>query len=231
MGRYGIKHMTQDRWTAVDRYLEGRLLGTDPSLDAVVEACAAAGLPPIAVSPSQGKLLFVLAKAMGARRILEIGTLGGYSGIWLARALPSNGLLVTLELEAAHAEVARRNFERAGVASQVDLRIGPALDLLPQIDTEALGPFDFVFIDADKVHHAEYLAWAIRLCRHGSLILADNVVREGAVLDSASEDPSVQGVRRFMAALGADGRVTATGIQTVGDKGYDGFTAAVVTES
>jgi len=221
--------MTQDRWTAVDRYLGGALLGEDPSLDAVVEACAAAGLPPIAVSPTQGKLLFVLAKAMGARRILEIGTLGGYSGIWLARALPSNGRLVTLEVHPAHAEMARRNFERAGVTSKVDLRIGPALDLLPQIEIEAPGSFDFVFIDADKVHHAEYLAWAIRLCHPGGLIVADNVVRQGSVLDSASEDPTVQGVRRFLAALGADRRVTATAVQTVGDKGYDGFAVALVT--
>lgn len=225
------EQMHRDTWTAVDRYLESSLLGEDPSLDAVVDACAAAGLPPIAVSPSQGKLLFVLAKAMRARRILEIGTLGGYSGIWLARALPADGLLVTLEVHAEHAEVARRNFERAGVASHVDLRVGRALDLLPHIGAEAPGPFDFVFIDADRVHHAEYLAWAIRLGRPGSLIVADNVVRGGAVLDSASEDSSVQGVRRFMEALGADRRVTATAIQTVGDKGYDGFAAAVVTDA
>jgi predicted O-methyltransferase YrrM len=220
--------MAQDRWTAVDRYIEDSLLAPDPALADVLEACAASGLPSIAVSASQGQMLFVMAKAVGARRILEIGTLGGYSGIWLARALAAEGSLVTLDLQRTYAEVARRNFERAGVASLVDLRVGPALDLLPLLHSERGAPFDLVFIDADKVHLAEYLDWSIRLCRPGGLIIADNVVRDGAVIDGASEDPSVQGVRRFMAALTADRRVAATAIQTVGDKGYDGFAAIVV---
>jgi predicted O-methyltransferase YrrM len=197
-------------------------------LDAVLRACTEAGLPAIAVSPSQGKLLFVLAKSIGARRILEIGTLGGYSGIWLARALPPDGRLVTLEVNASHAEVARRNFERTGVARQVDLRVGCALELLPQFAAEASEPFDFVFIDAEKVQYAEYLEWTIRLSRPGALIIADNVVREGAIIDAASTDLAVQGMRRFLDALGQDRRVAATVIQTVGQKGYDGLAAAVV---
>lgn len=220
--------MTQDGWSAVDRYIDESLLGADETLDAVLEACAAAGLPSISVSPSQGKLLFVMAKAMGARRILEVGTLGGYSGIWLARALPSDGLLVTIEVDHARAEVARRNFERAGLVSLIDLRVGSASDLLPRIGAEGLGPFDFVFIDADKARYAEYLEWGIRLCRPGSLIVADNVIREGAVVEAESQDSSVQGVRRFITAVGTDRRVVATAIQTVGIKGYDGFAAMVV---
>jgi predicted O-methyltransferase YrrM len=222
--------MTQERWTAVDRYLDDRLSGPDAVLDAVLDASAAAGLPTIAVSPSQGKLLFVLAKAVGARRILELGTLGGYSGTWLARALPADGLLVTVELDPAHADVARRSFERAGLAGVIDLRVGQALEILPQIGSEGLGPFDVVFIDADKEHYPEYLEWAIRLCRPGSLIVADNVVRKGAVIDADSKDPVVRGTRRFIEALATDGRVTATAIQTVGVKGYDGFAMILVTE-
>jgi predicted O-methyltransferase YrrM len=220
--------MTQDRWTAVDRYLEYHLLEADDELIAVRKACAEAGLPPIAVSAAQGKLLYVLAKAMGARRILEIGTLGGYSGVWLARALPPDGRLVTLEIDPAHAAVARSNFERAGVASLIDLRVGAALDLLSDMASDAPEPFDLVFIDADKAPLAEYFDWSVRLARRGSLIVADNVVREGAVADPMSEDPSVLGVRRFLASLEFNRRVAATAIQTVGDKGYDGFAAAVV---
>jgi len=220
--------MTNDRWTAADRYVEATVVGPDAVLDAVLRACTEAGLPAIAVSPSQGKLLFVLAKSIGARRILEIGTLGGYSGIWLARALPPDGRLVTLEVNASHAEVARRNFERTGVARQVDLRVGCALELLPQFAAEASEPFDFVFIDAEKVQYAEYLEWTIRLSRPGALIIADNVVREGAIIDAASTDLAVQGMRRFLDALGRDRRVAATVIQTVGQKGYDGLAAAVV---
>lgn len=220
--------MTQDRWTAVDRYLEYHLLEADDELIAVRGACADAGLPPIAVSATQGKLLFVLAKAMGARRILEIGTLGGYSGIWLARALPPDGRLVTLEINPAHAAVARSNFERAGVASRVDLRVGDALEQLWDMPTETDEPFDLVFIDADKPRLAEYFDWSVRLARRGGLIVADNVVRDGAVADPRSEDPSVQGVRRFLASLEFNRRVAATAIQTVGAKGYDGFATAVV---
>jgi len=222
--------MTEDRWTAVDRYAAETLLGADSALDSVQEASTAAGLPSISVSASQGKLLFILARAMGARRILELGTLGGYSAIWLARALPPDGLLVTVELDPKHAAVAKRSFDRAGVAGVIDVRIGPALDVLPEIDSEGLGPFDFVFIDADKERYPEYLEWSIRLCRPGSLIVADNVVREGAVTDSKSEDSAVQGVRRFLASIADDPRVTATVIQTVGIKGYDGFAFVLVSE-
>jgi predicted O-methyltransferase YrrM len=220
--------MTQERWTAVDRYLEYHLLEADDELIAVREACAAANLPPIAVSAAQGKLLFVMARAMGARRILEIGTLGGYSGIWLARALPPDGCLVTLEIDHTHAAVARSNFERAGVASRVDLRVGDALQLMWDLASDSPEPFDLVFIDADKARLAEYFDWSVRLSRRGGLIVADNVVRNGAVADPASEDPSVQGVRRFLRSLEGDRRVAATAIQTVGHKGYDGFAAAVV---
>jgi predicted O-methyltransferase YrrM len=217
-----------DRWIAVDRYIDDTLVSTDDALEAAIASSHAAGLPSIAVSPSQGKLLFVLAKAMGARRILELGTLGGYSAIWLARALPADGRLVTIEFEPKHADVARRNLERAGVAPQVDLRVGPALDVLPQIESEKLAPFDFVFIDADKVNYPQYLDWAIRLCRPGSLILADNVIRKGAVIDAGSGDEAVQAVRRMMTRLHSDPRVTSTAIQTVGTKGYDGFAAVLV---
>jgi len=219
---------TRNRWVAVDRHVEDILLRPDEVLDGMPEAITAAGLPGISVSPSQGKLLFVLAKAMGARRILEIGTLGGYSGIWLARALPPDGLLVTIELDAAYAEVARGNFTRAGVAPLVDLRVGSALEVLPQLSAQGVGPFDVVFIDADKAQYAEYLDWSIRLCRPGSLIVADNVVREGAILNARSKDPRVQGMRRFLEALKADRRVSGTVIQTVGMKGYDGFALIVV---
>jgi predicted O-methyltransferase YrrM len=215
--------MTQDQWTAVDRYIEDSLLESDPALDGVLEASAAAGLPSIAVSPTQGKLLFVLARAMNATRILEIGTLGGYSGVWLARALPPDGRLVTIEADPKHAAVARLSFERAGLSGVVDLRIGRALDVLPQLEEEGARPFDFVFIDADKGNYPEYLKWAIRFCRRGGLIIADNVVRHGAVIDGSSEDSSIRGVRRFMDRLGADEHVMATAIQTVGKKGYDGL--------
>jgi predicted O-methyltransferase YrrM len=217
-----------DRWSAVDRYLEERLLGADEVLAAVLEDIRAHHLPAISVSPSQGKLLFVLARAMGARRILELGTLGGYSGIWLARALPPDGRLVTIEVEPTHAEVARRSFERAGVSRLVDLRVGSALTALPRIEADGTGPFDFIFIDADKPAYTEYLDWAIRLCRSGGLILADNVVRNGEVTEATSVDVAVVGVRRFMAAVETDRRVSATAIQTVGVKGYDGFALMVV---
>ena len=220
--------MTQDRWTAVDAYIAGSVLGSDTALDGVLEASAAAGLPSIAVSPSQGKFLFIMAKAIGAKRILELGTLGGYSGVWLARALPPDGHLITVEVDPKHAEVARRSFERAGVASVVDLRVGLALDVLPQLAAERPAPFDLTFIDADKGHYLEYLEWAIRLCRPGALIIADNVVRDGAVIAAASEDSSVRGVRRFMDRLGADRQVTGTVIQTVGAKGYDGVAVILV---
>ncbi len=222
--------MSQDQWTAVDRYLTDLLVPPDPALEAALRDSAAAGLPAINVSPNQGKLLHLLARLQGARSILEIGTLGGYSTIWLARALPPDGRLVTLEADAKHAEVAGANIARAGLADVVELRLGPALETLPQLAAEGRGPFDLIFIDADKPGYADYLAWSLRLSRRGSLIVADNVVRKGAVLDPASDDPRVQGARRFNEALAAERRVSATAIQTVGSKGYDGFALALVTE-
>ncbi|OZM71698.1 methyltransferase [Amycolatopsis antarctica] len=217
----------QQTWTAVDRYFTDWLIGNDPELDAAMEASDAAGLPPIAVTPSQGKLLHLLARSCHARRILEIGTLGGYSTIWLARALPSDGRLVTLESEPAHARVARANLERAGVAHLVDVRVGKALETLPTLAGE--GPFDLIFIDADKVGNADYFSWGVQLSRPGSMIVVDNVVRGGAVVNANSNDPSVQGVRRLHEVIAADHRVSATSLQTVGEKGYDGLTLALVT--
>jgi len=221
--------MTQERWTAVDEYIGGLLLQPDPALDAALTDSAAAGLPPINVSPAQGKLLQLLARLQGARAILEIGTLAGYSTIWLARALPPGGRLITLEAEPKHAEVARANIARAGLSDVVELRLGQALETLPRLAAEGRGPFDLIFIDADKQSTAEYFAWALRLARRGSLIMVDNVVRNGAVADADSADPSIQGIRRFNEVLAAEGRVSATAIQTVGSKGYDGFALALVT--
>jgi len=219
---------SQETWTAVDGYIDDMAVGPDPVLDDVLNASAAAGLPSIAVSPSQGKFLFLIAKAVGAKRILELGTLGGFSGVWLARALPLEGRLVTVEVNPTHAEVARANFERAGVARVVDLRVGQALDVLAQLEVEGAASFDLVFIDADKVRYPEYLDWAIRLCRPGALILADNVVRDGAVIDATSEDPSVRGVRSFMDRVKENPHVTGTVLQTVGTKGYDGMALLLV---
>ena len=220
--------MSQELWTDVDRYLTDLLVPPDAALDAAMEESAAAGLPAISVTPNQGKLLMLLAQALGARNILEVGTLGGYSTIWLARALPLGGRLITLEADPKHAEVARKNIARAGLAEIMELRLGPALETLPQIAAEKRGPFDFIFIDADKQNIPDYFAWALKLSRPGSLIIVDNVVRKGAVLDPASKDSSVQGVRRFYEILAAEPRVTATAIQTVGSKGYDGMAIARV---
>jgi predicted O-methyltransferase YrrM len=220
--------MSQTQWTAVDRYITDLFVPPDPALDAALQATADAGMPPANVSPNQGKLLYVLALAHGARSILEIGTLAGYSTIWLARALPAGGRLVTLEVDPKHAEVARANIARAGLAARVELRLGRALDTLPHLMAEGAGPFDLVFIDADKPNNTAYFEWALKLTRRGSLIIADNVVRDGAVLDADSADASVQGVRRFNAALAAEPRVAASAIQTVGSKGYDGLAIAVV---
>jgi predicted O-methyltransferase YrrM len=222
--------MTENQWTQVDRYIEHLLGRRDPALDAVLKACVEAGLPPIHVSPSQGKFLFILAKAIGARHILEIGTLGGYSAIWLARALPPDGRLVTIELDPGHVALARENFDRTDLAHLIDLRVGSALDVLPQLAGERGDPFDLIFIDADKENYPDYLEWSITLARAGTLIIADNVVRAGAVVDADSADPKVLAVRRFNEALAVDGRVSATEIQTVGSKGYDGFAAIVVTK-
>jgi predicted O-methyltransferase YrrM len=220
--------MTQELWTAVDQYIVESLIPRDPVLDEALKANAAGGLPTIDVAPNQGKLLHLLARIQGAKRILEIGTLGGYSTIWLARALPPNGKLVTLEAEAKHAEVARANIEHAGLSSIVELRLGPALESLAQLHAEGAPPFDFIFIDADKQNIPGYLEWSLRFSRPGTVIITDNVVREGAVIDSQDPDPRVQGVRRFFEMIAADSRIEATTLQTVGSKGYDGFTLAVV---
>lgn len=221
--------MNQERWTAVDRYITDLLVPPDPVLDAALQAGAAAGLPAISISPNQGKLLQLLARLQGARAILELGTLAGYSTIWLARALPPGGHLVTLEADPGHAEVARANLARAGLEEVVELRLGRALDTLPRLAAEGRGPFDLIFIDADKPSIPDYFGWALRLSRRGSLIVVDNVVRDGEVVDAGSADPNVQGVRRFNDLLAAEPRVSATTLQTVGSKGYDGLTFALVT--
>ncbi|MFJ2414537.1 O-methyltransferase [Streptomyces brevispora] len=221
--------MTQARWAEVDDYFNALLVGSDEALDAAVEASEKAGLPAIQVAANQGKLLNLLARLQGARTVLEIGTLGGYSTIWLARALPEGGRLVTLEADPECAEVARRNIERAGLADVVEIRVGRALDTLPELAEQGYGPFDVVFIDADKPSNPDYLAWSLKLTRPGSLIVADNVVRDGEVVDAASEDPKVRGVRRFTELVAAEPTLTATALQTVGSKGYDGLMAILVT--
>lgn len=215
--------MTEDQWSEVDRYFSDSLLPRDPILDDALEATAAAGLPAIAVSPNQGKLLQILAQIIGARSILEIGTLGGYSTIWMARGLKSGGKVVTLEIDEKHADVARSNFVRAGLKDVIELVVGNALETLPRLAAERRVPFDFIFIDADKQSIPTYFEWALKLSRQGTVIVVDNVVREGAVTDPQSTDASVQGVRRFVEQLAADTRVSGTAIQTVGVKGYDGF--------
>jgi predicted O-methyltransferase YrrM len=221
--------MNLQQWTAVDRYITDLLVAPDQALEAALQTSAKAGLPPISVAPNQGKLLQLLAKMQGARNILEIGTLGGYSTIWLARALPPGGRLVTLEAEPLHADVARKNIARAGLEKIVEVRLGPALESLKRLAAEKSAPFDFIFIDADKENYPDYFAWSLKLSRRGACIIADNVVRNGAVIDPAQEDPRVQGVRRMNELLAAEPRVTATTIQTVGSKGYDGFMVAIVT--
>jgi len=223
--------MTKDLWTAVDRYLTDELVPPDPALEAALATSAAAGLPEIAVSPNHGKLLHLLAKVQGAKRILEIGTLGGYSTIWLARALPAGGHLITLEADPKHADVARANIGRAGLSRSVQVRVGVALDTLPQLAAEGRGPFDLFFIDADKVNTPQYFTWALTLSRPGSLIVVDNVVRDGAVADVSSTDLSVQAMRRFFELVRSEPRVDATAIQTVGIKGYDGLAIVRVTDA
>jgi len=222
-------NMTEEHWTEVDRYLGDLLASDDPALEAALAASAAAGLPAINVSPVQGKLLHLLARAIGARNVLEIGTLGGYSTIWLARALPDGGRLISLEADARHAEVARANIARAGLQAVVEVRLGMALDTLPELAAEGREPFDFVFIDADKPNNAAYFDWALKLSRPGSIIVVDNVVRDGDVIDADSDSSTVQGVRRLLERIAAEPRVSATAIQTVGAKGYDGFAIALVT--
>jgi predicted O-methyltransferase YrrM len=221
--------MNQEKWTAVDRYITDMLLPPDPVLDTVLQISDTAGLPPHNVSPNQGKLLMLLALIHQAHNILEIGTLGGYSTIWLARALPANGRLITLESDPKHAEVARNNITRAGLTNIVEIRVGKAVDTLAKLATEDCYPFDLIFIDADKPSNPEYFSWALKLSHKGSLIIADNVVRDGAVIEANNADPKVQGVRHFNEMLASEPRVTATAIQTVGSKGYDGFAIALVT--
>ncbi|MFG2130974.1 O-methyltransferase [Streptomyces sp. NPDC048751] len=221
--------MPQQTWNAVDAYFNTLLVEEDAALLAAGEGSEAAGLPPHQVAPNQGKLLHLLARVQGARSVLEIGTLGGYSTLWLARALPDDGRLVTLEADERYARVAADNIARAGLDHVVDLRVGKALDTLPRLAAENAGPFDLVFIDADKPTNPDYLEWALRLTRPGSVIVGDNVVRDGAVTDPDSEDPRVQGVRRFTELIARNPKLTATAIQTVGEKGYDGFVLAVVT--
>jgi predicted O-methyltransferase YrrM len=223
--------MNKEIWTRVDQYLAGELLTPDPVLDAALQSSEAAGLPAINVSPTQGKLLQMLARLCGARRILEIGTLGGYSTIWLGRALPADGRLITLEADEKHAAIARANIARAGLDNVVEIRIGKALESLPAIAAESRSPFDFIFIDADKVNTPEYFGWALKMSRPGGLIIVDNVVRDGAVADAATSDASVQGMQRFFDGLKREARVTATAVQTVGAKGYDGFAVVLVGEA
>lgn len=218
-----------ETWIAVDRYLSNLFIPRDAALEETLCASKAAGLPEINVTANQGKLLHLLARIQGARRILELGTLAGYSTIWLARALPADGRLITLEADARHAEVARANILRAGLGAMVDIRVGRALDTLPRIAAEDGGPFDLVFVDADKPSYPDYLPWVLQLSRPGSLIIADNIVRQGAIVDPKSEDPNVRGVRRFNELLAAEPRLSTTAIQTVGSKGYDGFTISLVT--
>ena len=216
--------MNESLWSKVDDYLADTLVKPDAALEAALEESDKAGLPQISVSATHGKLLWVLAKLVNAKRILEVGTLGGYSTIWLARALPKDGKLVSLELVEKHAQVARGNLKRAGLEKVAEVRVGRALDLLPQVE----GPIDLSFIDADKSNNAEYFSWALKLSRPGSVIVVDNVVREGKVIDAKSRDASVQGVRRLNELIAGEPRVSVTAIQTVGSKGYDGFAVALV---
>ncbi len=221
--------MATKLWTEVERYFDGLLIPADPAMDAALKASSSAGLPPINVTPSQGRLLWLLARVQGARKILEIGTLGGYSAIWMASALPAGGRLLSLEVDPNAAKVARANIKRAGLSDTVEVRLGPALETFPKLAASREGPFDLTFIDADKPSNPDYFEWALRLSRPGSLIVVDNVVREGEVVDAKSRDPNVVGVRRLVELIHKDPRVSATVIQTVSGKGYDGFAVALVT--
>ena len=221
--------MWSDRWAEVDEFVSGLLAPRDEVLEAALSAGVDAGLPEIQVSPPQARLLEILARSIGAKTMLEFGTLAGYSTIWLARALPDGGRLVTLEANPEYAEVARKNIDRAGLADRVELRVGPALDALPALDVEGAGPFDFVFVDADKIHTPDYFAWALDHTRPGGMIVADNVVRDGALADPDSDEPTIPAQRRLHEMIATDPRVTGTTIQTVGGKGYDGFSIALLT--
>ena len=215
--------MNQTQWTAVDDYLEHQLIPQDAVLDAILKHSDAAGLPSINVAPNQGKMLMLMAQSIQAQRILEVGTLGGYSTVWLARALPKQGRLITLEIDPHYATVARQNFAQSGYQDLIELRLGSALESLEQLAQEGLPPFDFIFIDADKENNTRYFEWALQLVRVGGIIIVDNVVRSGAVIEADSPDSRVQGVRRLMERIAQEPRVQATAIQTVGSKGYDGF--------
>lgn len=222
--------MSEELWTKVDDYLAERLIPADGTLTAAREANAEAKLPAIDVTPTLGKMLYLLAKVQGARRILEVGTLGGYSTIWLARALPAGGKLITLEIEKRHAEVALKNIARAGVAERVEMRLAPAGESLERLVKEGAEPFDFIFVDADKPNNPVYLEWALRLSRVGTIVVVDNVIREGAIVDAESKDESVRGTRRLFDLIATSPKLEATALQTVGSKGYDGFVMAVVRE-
>ena len=222
--------MAQDTWTAVDEYVASLLAAPDEALDAAVRAGEAAGLPQIQVSPPQGKLLHLLVKTIGASSILEFGTLAGYSTIWLARALPADGRLITLEANPKYAEVATASIAAAGLGDVVEVRVGPALDQLPRLEADGVGPFDLTFIDADKVHTPDYFAWALEHSRPGGLIIADNVIRDGRLADLDDDDPAIAAQRRFHEQLAVEPRVEATTIQTVGVKGYDGFSLVRVLD-
>ena len=222
--------MDQATWTAVDEYLIEKLIGIDASLEAALLANAEAQLPAFDVAPNQGKLLNLLVRMCSAKRVLEIGTLGGYSTIWLARAVPAYGVVVTLEAESKHADVAARNLKQANLDRKVDIRLGPALNTLEQLASEGGPPFDFIFIDADKPNNPAYLEWSLKLSRPGTVIVGDNVIRDGAIVDPNNGDARVRGVRKFFDDISGDRRLTATAVQTVGSKGYDGFTLALVEQ-
>jgi predicted O-methyltransferase YrrM len=220
-----MRRVDEERFADVERYLPDLLVPQD---EALIAAATAPGLPPHAVSPPEGKLLYLLARLCRARSILEVGTLAGYSTIWMARALPPGGRLVTIDVDAERAEAARRNLAAAGLSDVVEVRCGPALDVLPELEREGRDPFDLVFLDADKPNNPAYIEWALRLTTEGSVIVADNVVRGGAVTDRESDDPNVRGVRRFLEIVAEDPRLDATALQTVGSKGHDGFALALV---
>ncbi|KLU24634.1 methyltransferase [Caballeronia mineralivorans PML1(12)] len=221
--------MSQERWSAVDEYFARVLVPSDPALDATLKTSAESGLRAINVAPNQGKFLHLLAKIKGARRILEIGTLGGYSTIWLARALPADGTLVSMEVNPGHAEIARKNIETAGLSSVVTVMVGPAVRSLERLIEDKVEPFDLVFIDADKESNPDYLKLSVKLSRPGTVIVGDNVVRSGRVADEKDNDTDVLGVRSFLELLAADSRLTSTAVQTVGSKGWDGFSISVLS--
>ncbi|MGM0923427.1 MAG: O-methyltransferase [Bacillota bacterium] len=222
--------MNRSLWNDVDIYFSSKLQESDPIMDSILKANAEAGLPAIDVSPNQGKLLYLLAKLKGAKNILEIGTLGGYSSVWLARALLEDGHLVTLEFSEKHAKVAKENVRYAGLENKIEIIVGPALKTLPTLEKKGFSGFDFIFIDADKPNNPNYLKWALELSRPGTVIIADNVVRNGKVIEDDTEDSNVQGIRQFIDLLSEESRIDSTAIQTVGAKGYDGFVLGVVKE-